>query len=755
MSKVLVGIPVRGVYSDVSPKTQRCLELMRATSPHAVEVFLSRGQQITQNSYNIITKALSEGWDYLLYTGDDITFPPTALDQLISRDKDIVAGVCTWKTPPYWVPAGMQVGDKLKYVLVSPSDIASKMLKQVDFAGSGFMLIKRKALQAVEEFLRDKVYNEVPKEYRWLSPVPYFPVTFDPDRNVITGSDFSFCRIARKAGCEIYLDCALVCGHRWEGEYDIRDHWRWVEEHGFSREEPQWPFEVKEFVPMDKDQIYFGPDQQPLPITITTFGNEYHAIEHVYPILKGHFAGLGEFNQYGKTPYGYIIGFHVGTGAQYEDYVKFADTFEKTLVHWVGSDILGIPKWINDERKARLNESRYIHLVEEDRLVAELAPYFDNVQVVSIPTAKVNPVDALPDNFTVAVYYPKHRHDFHYGDVLKGVIQAMPDVKFKLFHLMGEKPDFNYPNMAWLGTLAENEYGMQIARSSCTLRLSKHDGRPFTCVEFALAGRRVITNFDFPGALRVPEVPTVEDVVGVLRSIQKQPEPDQDLAIMHLQANSHVDYRKKLMGLLGPLGYEYENYWESRYAAGARGGGGPIPSGKEATWVNEAITKSIRDVHCETVLDVGCGTMVRWEKLPIPPSGYTGCDVSNKAIQIAQKKFPKANFFVADLTKDSIPQADTVIAIDVLPHIKEHHFKDVVTKIFRAARKTVIVKTSLGVNDGYYQHSHEWDGVVPHGWTREALGRIPDNQVAQFWVYSNKNAPVDNRKVESVAESIS
>lgn len=732
--KVLIGIPIREIYGEPKPKTHKCIELLRAHTPHATEVSLTRGQQITQNSFSIVRKALNEGWDYLLYTGDDITFPPTALDQLMARDKDIVGSVCTWKTPPYWVPAGMEVKGQYRHVLISPEDIQERRLKKLDFVGSGFMLIKRKALQAIEELLRDKVYREIPEEYRWMCPPPYFPVTFDPDRNVITGADFSFCRLARKAGMEIYLDCGVVCGHRWEGEYDIRDHWDWLDKYGVARTEPRWPFDPIQREPVTSEYVYMGPEQEPIPVTVTSAGNEYHALEHIQPILKSFYVRIGDTEQYGRTPGGYIVGFHVHKQTGYDDYMKFAAKFDKVLIHWVGSDILGIPKWMNAQREAELNAPKFIHLVEEERLKPELDPYFKNIQVVSIPTLKVPDLDPMPDNFTVAVYYPKHRHHFHYGDVLRGVIEALPDVKFKLYHLFGDKPDFEYPNMAWLGYLPGNEYLVQIARSSCLLRLSKHDGRSFSIVEFAMAGRHVIANFDMPFVERVPDVPTVESVVEAIKKLRAQDAHNLESADYYRRENNHVRYRETIKRFIGSS-YEYERYWESRYASGARGAGGPVPLGKEASWVNERIVDVVKEVGADTVLDVGCGSMVRWDKLPVKPDNYTGVDVSAKAVDMAHERYPEATFFVADLAEDSVPEADVVTAIDFFPHVKPEHFPMVMKKVFGAARKAVIVKTSLGVDDGFYQYSHNWNGSVPGGWKVEDKGNPPDNTVARFFVF--------------------
>jgi hypothetical protein len=108
-------------------------------------------------------------------------------------------------------------------------------------------------------------------------------------------------------------------------------------------------------------------------------------------------------------------------------------------------------------------------------------------------------------------------------------------------------------------------------------------------------------------------------------------------------------------------------------------------------------------------------------------------------VRFASDRFPKAQFFTADLAADPIPSADAVLAIDVLPHIKSQDFKKVVGKLFHAAERLVVLKIAMGVDDGYYQHNvplpNEW-GVLEGG---EWFGRgynIPNNDVAKLWVFT-------------------
>lgn len=767
MSRVLVGIPIRDPHGRPGWKTDECLSAMKAQSRHAVEIFYARGGQITHNSMQIVYKVLNENWDYLLYTGDDIIFPPWALDRMIDHDVDVVAGVCTYKSPPYWT-TGM-VGDGVhnyKKFLVTRSHVAQRALIELDAVGSGFMLIKRSTLEAVDDYLRYKVYPSLPEEFRWMCPTPYFPVTFNPDTNMLTGSDYAFCRLAKKAGKRIFMDCGVQCGHRWEHDYSIEDHWAWTERNGWGEQELPFPGAVIERIPPPVNTIFWGELGEPVPVTVTTRGSEYHALEFIVPVLACGFEPPTQETTEVSTKVGYIVGFHLSKEFGFDDYMRWARRYHKVLVHWVGSDALIAREVLTPEQWALLRTDLFVHLIQHERLNADIIEWLGTTHKVVIPTAKQYPVAPLPKDFTVFIYYPKHRHDFHYGDVMQEVIEKMPDVKFRLCHLWGEKPDFEYPNMIWMGNLKGQEYAYALARSSCVLRLSQHEGNPLTVAEAAIMGRRFVTNFDMERTVRVSDQPTADEVIAALRSIQKFTEPDLETAEEYRKIHNQKDFHDIIAELAGverqpvvmdaeiaKAPYDYRKYFEFRYAQGKKGAGGPEPNGRESKWTQKRITELIRENGCDDVLDVGCGSMVRWAKLPVSEEKYTGVDISPKALEYAHERFPKATFFAADITKDTLPQADAVVSIDVMQHIKPEDFERVLRKMFYMARKILVVKTSVNFRPGYYQFNHSWNGSVPDSWKKVAEEQVPECSVSRLFVFARQPEDrVVEREVVDVSE---
>lgn len=733
MAKVMIGVPIRHIYGSVSPKTQACIERMRARSPHSTELRMVRGQQITQNSFTLCRQFLEEGWDYLLYTGDDIVFPPWALDRLIGHGKEFVSGVCTWKTPPYFVPAGMLGKDgKFRHILVRPEHVKNNVLMEVDGVGSGFILVHRSVIEKIWAYLNNEVYPSIPKKYRWLSPIPFFPAVRDPDTGDVFSSDFAFARLARECGVKIHMDCGLICRHRWEGEYDITHHWAWLEKYGFAKQEEQYYGDEVPYAAVDEEAVYWGPAGPPVPLTITTTGNQFHTEAHIWPILNCIYEPINE-QKPPKTNVGYVIGWHVSDDVSWQVYSAWAARYQKVLVHWVGSDLSGINKWLTPERLAHMNRPQFVHIVEDERLLPEAQQYFEKVSVCPLPTSALIPVTPLPEQFAVAVYYPQHRHDFHYGDVMVEVMKKMPDVPFFLYHLFGKKPEFELPNVTWLGSLPPNDYMELISGTSCMLRLSQHDGRPFSIIEAAIAGRRFITNFDMKYTHRVSDVPTADEVVAQLNKIRAEKEPDYKASRYYLNENNPLIFKsriRKLAGIKEPKdvanGYDYTDYWEGRY--GNEGAFVGTVNAELDAQVNKFVTDSIKTHKYSSVLDVGCGTAARWESLPA--KDYTGVDVSPTAIRMATQKHPDGKFFIADLVRDPLPPADLVIALSVLNHIKPSEFDVTLAKLLAAAKHQLIAIVTSGGDRQTYQFEvpplqlWEIDGWASRVYNMDQAGNI-------------------------------
>ncbi len=79
----------------------------------------------------------------------------------------------------------------------------------------------------------------------------------------------------------------------------------------------------------------------------------------------------------------------------------------------------------------------------------------------------------------------------------------------------------------------------------------------------------------------------------------------------------------------------------------------------------------------ERVLDLGCGNGRFYQVMKDKNIDYIGVDISEKLIEIAKKRFPKAKFQVADALNLPFPDNyfDKVFSIAVLHHIPSKEFR--------------------------------------------------------------------------------
>jgi hypothetical protein len=150
---------------------------------------------VVSASRNAITE--KAGHDYLMWIDSDMKFPPYGIYRLIQRDKDIIGGLYFRKEVDAR-PQIYKLNDEGFFETMY--DIPTmKEPFQVDGIATGFLLIKRKVLEAfTPEFCNENWYP------------------FDMGRgpsNKEEGEDLSFCRRARKLGFEIWCDPTIPLGH--------------------------------------------------------------------------------------------------------------------------------------------------------------------------------------------------------------------------------------------------------------------------------------------------------------------------------------------------------------------------------------------------------------------------------------------------------------------------------------------------------------------------------------------------------------
>ena len=137
-------------------------------------------------------------------------------------------------------------------------------------------------------------------------------------------------------------------------------------------------------------------------------------------------------------------------------------------------------------------------------------------------------------------------------------------------------------------------------------------------------------------------------------------------------------------------------YWENRYAKGGNSGHGSY--GIQSQYKADCINKFIDEHDITSVTDFGSGDGNNISLLA--DIKYHGLDVSQRAIDICQKKFADStnkSFMLYDRPYSDLglEKTDLALSLDVLFHLVEDQiFESYVQDLFKASNKYVIIYSS-------------------------------------------------------------
>ena len=170
---------------------------------------------------NILTALfLRSKYDYLLFIDADVEFEPEAIIRMLVTKKDIILTPYRVKLP--------HDASLVKYTISFPDDknipILPGDIVEIAEGPAGMLLIHKK----VFEFLMDSCpHLKIKHPFRKESD-PYlynfWDTTFDMDEGLWRGEDISFCRLARKAGFQIFANIKSKTTHHgtygWTGKFE-------------------------------------------------------------------------------------------------------------------------------------------------------------------------------------------------------------------------------------------------------------------------------------------------------------------------------------------------------------------------------------------------------------------------------------------------------------------------------------------------------------------------------------------------------
>ena len=157
-------------------------------------------ESLVQRGRNTIaSRFLGTKFEKLLFIDADIEFTAVDVSKLWNLQTDICAGVYAMKK----IGAGYAAWHKGE--LVHDLDQFSSPI-EVDYAGTGFMMIDRSVLEKMREKFPEKKHEDgVGESFAW----------FDPrvEDGIYLSEDYAFCKDARSLGYKITMDTSVRLKH--------------------------------------------------------------------------------------------------------------------------------------------------------------------------------------------------------------------------------------------------------------------------------------------------------------------------------------------------------------------------------------------------------------------------------------------------------------------------------------------------------------------------------------------------------------
>lgn len=189
--------------------------------------WLTRGNEslVHRGRMGITKEFLESNFSHMMWIDADIEFSPDDVAKLWNLKEDIAVGVYRMKTKAHkwsaWVNGKLVDLEQLD----GPTE--------VDYAGTGFMMLSRDVILDVWAHLRDRqtqylelVEKHIPKGHQgwmrqfapWASyenekkaiPALYMTPIHD---GILESEDYHFCRMAREAGHKIVMDPSVKLTH--------------------------------------------------------------------------------------------------------------------------------------------------------------------------------------------------------------------------------------------------------------------------------------------------------------------------------------------------------------------------------------------------------------------------------------------------------------------------------------------------------------------------------------------------------------
>lgn len=216
-ARVMVAVPCwQGVqFHAYANHMSRLLAEMKESEKTGMEILLApmSRSSIVPARNELVRSALKQDCTHLFFLDDDMLLPPRAIHRLVERNMDIVSGLCFLRTPPHFPSAFMDPDEedgKIYYLKHWPENEPFR----VDAVGSACVMIKTDVFRKIADMeVKDDEGNLLkPGKGEDGSDLWYLYGKARPGENTV-GEDIFFCKLARRAGYQVWVDPTIVVGH--------------------------------------------------------------------------------------------------------------------------------------------------------------------------------------------------------------------------------------------------------------------------------------------------------------------------------------------------------------------------------------------------------------------------------------------------------------------------------------------------------------------------------------------------------------
>ncbi|MDB5495099.1 MAG: hypothetical protein JWP86_2436 [Phenylobacterium sp.] len=228
-SHLIVATPCYGGLVTQRYMQSICaLLLATARDGMAVTIELLGNDSLVPRARNTLmaTALDNPAMTHMMFIDADIGFTLEQVARLLSFDREVVAGMYPLKVLQYGDAVAARVGAgeplqtaQIHYVGAPFSDDRRRSIDgfvTAEFAGTGFMLIKREALERMIAAYPETRYAAAHDRAQPSgSPNQYalFDCMVDPESREYLSEDYTFCRRWRAIGGEVWLDTRSALSH--------------------------------------------------------------------------------------------------------------------------------------------------------------------------------------------------------------------------------------------------------------------------------------------------------------------------------------------------------------------------------------------------------------------------------------------------------------------------------------------------------------------------------------------------------------